>query len=165
MHSLTRDITIRRATPDDAQSIVAIWAAIVGERVFSAVDRPFTAEGEREYLQSLSTTGSAFRGGRGRGRHRVPEHRPVDEIVSLDGPRWAAGDVRSERMAWAVRYHDPIHYELAFDLLPSLDNATNELQLVCRFTFSAKERGFGLDEIRGKGELNRTTRRVQFVPD
>lgn len=45
---------IRRATPADAEGIVAIWAAIVSEKIYSAVDRPFTVEGERAYLQSLS---------------------------------------------------------------------------------------------------------------
>ncbi len=51
---------VRRATPDDADSIVAIWRAIVAETIFSAVDRPFTAEGEREYLQSLSQREAVF---------------------------------------------------------------------------------------------------------
>jgi len=53
-------ITIRRATPDDAASIAAIWNAIVAEKTYSAVDRPFTVEGEGEYLQSLSASEGLF---------------------------------------------------------------------------------------------------------
>ena len=47
-------ITIRRAVPDDAASIVGIWTGIVAELTYSAVDRPFTIEAEREYLAGLS---------------------------------------------------------------------------------------------------------------
>ena len=55
-------ISIRRATPDDAASIVAIWNAIVAEKTHSAVDCPFTVEGEGEYLQSLSLHEGIFLG-------------------------------------------------------------------------------------------------------
>lgn len=54
------DITIRRATPDDAPSIVAIWQAIASERIYSAIDRPFTLEQEREYIASLSEREGVF---------------------------------------------------------------------------------------------------------
>jgi RimJ/RimL family protein N-acetyltransferase len=47
-------LNVRRGTPADAVNIAAIWDAIVAEQIYSAVDRPFTAESEREYLQSLS---------------------------------------------------------------------------------------------------------------
>src|SRR5437879_10054257 len=47
-------IIIRRATPDDAACIVAVWKTIVAERIYSAVDCPFTTEQECEYLKSLS---------------------------------------------------------------------------------------------------------------
>ena len=53
-------ITIRRATPEDAESIAAVWKAIVAETIYSAVDCPFTTEGEREYLQSLSEREGIF---------------------------------------------------------------------------------------------------------
>ncbi len=46
-------ITLRRATPDDAASIVAIWQAIATEKVYSAIDCPFAVEEECAYLQSL----------------------------------------------------------------------------------------------------------------
>ena len=47
-------VTIRRATPDDAASISAIWQVIAAEREYSAIDEPFTVAQERAYLQSLS---------------------------------------------------------------------------------------------------------------
>jgi L-amino acid N-acyltransferase YncA len=53
-------LTVRRATPADAAGIVSIWAAIVAEKVYSAVDRPFTVEGERAYLKSLSAQEAVF---------------------------------------------------------------------------------------------------------
>jgi ribosomal protein S18 acetylase RimI-like enzyme len=53
-------VTIRRATPADAASIVAVWKEIVGEKIYSAIDCPFTVEQEREYLQSLSTREGVF---------------------------------------------------------------------------------------------------------
>jgi L-amino acid N-acyltransferase YncA len=53
-------VTIRRATVDDAEAIVTIWRAIVQERVYSAVDRPFTLEAQRQYLESLSEREGIF---------------------------------------------------------------------------------------------------------
>ena len=53
-------IAIRRASPDDAASIVGIWKAIVAEKIHSAVDRPFSVETEREYLKSLSPREAIF---------------------------------------------------------------------------------------------------------
>lgn len=53
-------ITLRRATPDDAASISAIWQAIAAERIYSAIDRPFTIEEERAYIQSLSEREGIF---------------------------------------------------------------------------------------------------------
>ena len=53
-------ITLRRATPDDAASITAIWQAIAAEKVYSAIDRPFTIEEERAYIQSLSAREAIF---------------------------------------------------------------------------------------------------------
>ena len=41
-------VTIRRATPADAASIVAVWKEIVGEKIYSAIDCPFSLEQERE---------------------------------------------------------------------------------------------------------------------
>jgi ribosomal protein S18 acetylase RimI-like enzyme len=55
-------VTIRRATRDDGGAIAAIWQAIVAERTFSAVDCPFTAEEERNYLQALSPREAVFVG-------------------------------------------------------------------------------------------------------
>src|SRR5258708_24558066 len=57
---MTHAITIRRATPDDAASIGVVLQAIVGEKVYSAIDSPFTLEQEHEYLKSLSTREGVF---------------------------------------------------------------------------------------------------------
>jgi ribosomal protein S18 acetylase RimI-like enzyme len=53
-------IAIRRATPDDAASIHSIWAAIAAEKRYSAIDKPFSIEEERAYLQSLSEREAYF---------------------------------------------------------------------------------------------------------
>ena len=45
---------IRRASPDDAAGIVAVLGAVAGERVHSAIDRAWTTEQERRYLETLS---------------------------------------------------------------------------------------------------------------
>ena len=47
-------ITIRRATPDDAEALSAIWKVVCAERVYTAVNRPFTPQQERVYIASLS---------------------------------------------------------------------------------------------------------------
>jgi L-amino acid N-acyltransferase YncA len=53
-HSLEPAITIRRATPDDALSLVAILRGIAAERVYSAIDVPWTVEQQQKYLAALS---------------------------------------------------------------------------------------------------------------
>ena len=53
-------ITIRRATVGDAASTCAIWEAIVAEKAYSAIDRPFTLDEERAYIQSLSDREGIF---------------------------------------------------------------------------------------------------------
>jgi L-amino acid N-acyltransferase YncA len=58
--SCSTPLIVRRGTPADAAGIVSIWAAIVSEKVYSAVDRPFAVEGERAYLQSLSAQEAVF---------------------------------------------------------------------------------------------------------
>lgn len=53
-------INIRRATPNDAGAISAIWEVICAERVYTAVSRPFTPQQEREYIGSLSVREGIF---------------------------------------------------------------------------------------------------------
>ncbi len=53
-------ITIRRATPDDAEAISAVWEVICAERVYTAVNRPFTPQQERDYIASLSAREGIF---------------------------------------------------------------------------------------------------------
>ncbi len=57
---MTDNVAVRRATIADAASIVAIWQAIVAERVYSAVDTAFTLEDERAYIASLSPREGIF---------------------------------------------------------------------------------------------------------
>lgn len=45
---------IRRATVEDAGSIATVLRSVVSERVHSAIDRAWTADQQRGYLQSLS---------------------------------------------------------------------------------------------------------------
>jgi RimJ/RimL family protein N-acetyltransferase len=46
---------IRRATVDDAEGIARVLRSVVAERVHSAIDRAWTADQQRSYLQSLSS--------------------------------------------------------------------------------------------------------------
>ena len=45
---------VRRAIPEDAPAIVALLAVVIEERVHSAIDRVWSVEQERRYLESLS---------------------------------------------------------------------------------------------------------------
>ena len=45
--SLESDLKIRRAVPEDAPGIVAVLAAVVDERVHSAIDRVWSVEQKR----------------------------------------------------------------------------------------------------------------------
>jgi len=45
---------IRRAQPDDAAGIVAVMEVVAGERTHSAIDRSWSVDEERRYLESLS---------------------------------------------------------------------------------------------------------------
>lgn len=54
------EVHVRRARPDDAGAIAAIWTVICAERVYTAVNRPFTPEQERAYIASLSDREGVF---------------------------------------------------------------------------------------------------------
>jgi ribosomal protein S18 acetylase RimI-like enzyme len=47
-------VTIRRATPSDAPGIAAVLEVIASERIHSAIDRAWSVEEERRYIESLS---------------------------------------------------------------------------------------------------------------
>lgn len=47
-------LKIRRASPTDAAGIAAVLETIAAERIHSAIDRAWTIEEERRYLESLS---------------------------------------------------------------------------------------------------------------
>jgi L-amino acid N-acyltransferase YncA len=51
---LETDLKVRRAIPEDAPGIVAVLAVVIDERVHSAIDRVWSVEQERRYLESLS---------------------------------------------------------------------------------------------------------------
>jgi len=53
-------VTIRRATPDDAEAISAVWETVCAERVYTAVNRGFTPQQERDYIASLSDREGIF---------------------------------------------------------------------------------------------------------
>jgi ribosomal protein S18 acetylase RimI-like enzyme len=54
------EIDIRRATPNDAAALSAIWEVVCAERVYTAVNRPFTPQQERDYIASLSDREGIF---------------------------------------------------------------------------------------------------------
>ena len=53
-------VSIRRAASEDAASISAIWEIVCAERVYTAVNRPFTPQQERDYIASLSGREGVF---------------------------------------------------------------------------------------------------------
>jgi ribosomal protein S18 acetylase RimI-like enzyme len=54
LSSHPEQFTIRRAGESDAEGIMFVLEVVAGERVFSAIDQPWTVEQERNYLRSLS---------------------------------------------------------------------------------------------------------------
>lgn len=54
------DISIRKATVQDAEEISNIWTVICSERIYSAVNKPFTPQQERKYISSLSDREGIF---------------------------------------------------------------------------------------------------------
>jgi RimJ/RimL family protein N-acetyltransferase len=55
-------VTIHRATESDAAGISSVIARIAEERIYSAIDRPFTAGEQRDYICSLSAREGIFVG-------------------------------------------------------------------------------------------------------
>lgn len=51
---MTGVVHVRKAVPDDAGGIARVMEAVVSERAHSAIDRAWTADQERRYLESLS---------------------------------------------------------------------------------------------------------------
>ena len=54
------ELKIRKAIPKDAKSISYIWEVICAERIYTSVDKAFTAQQEREYISSLSEREGIF---------------------------------------------------------------------------------------------------------
>jgi ribosomal protein S18 acetylase RimI-like enzyme len=75
--------TIRRATTDDAEAISAIWEVICAERVYTAVNRPFTPQQERDYIASLSDREGIFLAELGSRRAKTARSRR--RIETVDG--------------------------------------------------------------------------------
>jgi len=57
---MSMEITIRRATSDDAEAISAVWEVVCAERVYTAINRAFTPRQEREYIATLSDREGIF---------------------------------------------------------------------------------------------------------
>jgi ribosomal protein S18 acetylase RimI-like enzyme len=72
-------IRIRRAVPDDAAAIVSVLAIVAAERIYSAIDRAWTVEQERGYLESLSPREAI--------QVAVTEHSEIAGLQVLD--RWS----------------------------------------------------------------------------
>jgi len=54
------ETTIRKASTADAKAISSIWEIICAERKFTAINKPFTPQQEREYIFSLSDREGIF---------------------------------------------------------------------------------------------------------
>lgn len=54
------EISIRKATVQDAEKISNIWTVICSERIYSAVNEPFTPQQEQKYISSLSNREGIF---------------------------------------------------------------------------------------------------------
>lgn len=54
------EVTIRKANAGDAEAISDIWKVVCSERIYTAVNRPFTPQQERRYLASLSDREAVF---------------------------------------------------------------------------------------------------------
>lgn len=53
-------VLIRKATSEDAKEISEIWTIICSERIYTAVNKPFTVEQEEAYINSLSEREGIF---------------------------------------------------------------------------------------------------------
>lgn len=54
------NLLIRRATPDDAAGVAAVMDVIANERIYSAIDRAWSVEEERQYIASRSPREALF---------------------------------------------------------------------------------------------------------
>ena len=53
-------VNIARATDQDAEAISSIWEVICAERIYTAVNQPFTPTQQRKYLAGLSDREGVF---------------------------------------------------------------------------------------------------------
>ena len=54
------ELKTRRAKAKDAKSISFIWEVVCAERIYTSVDKAFTAQQESEYISSLSEREAIF---------------------------------------------------------------------------------------------------------
>ncbi|MFX1315945.1 MAG: GNAT family N-acetyltransferase [Promethearchaeota archaeon] len=54
------ELKIRKATFQDAEDISYIWEVICSERIYTSVNKAFTAQQERKYISSLSEREAIF---------------------------------------------------------------------------------------------------------
>ena len=55
-----KDLNIRKALIDDAKAISSIWKVISAEKIYTAINNPFTSEQERTYIAQLSDREGIF---------------------------------------------------------------------------------------------------------
>jgi L-amino acid N-acyltransferase YncA len=55
-----KQFSIRKATLNDANQISVIWSVICAERIYTAVNIPFSPEQERQYISSLTHREAIF---------------------------------------------------------------------------------------------------------
>jgi ribosomal protein S18 acetylase RimI-like enzyme len=53
-------LIVRRASPADAPGVAEVFASVAAERIYSAIDVPFTEKQERDYLAGLSVREAVF---------------------------------------------------------------------------------------------------------
>jgi putative acetyltransferase len=54
------EFSIRRASAEDAAGIVAVLQAVAAERIYSAIDRAWTVDEQRRYMESRSAREAIF---------------------------------------------------------------------------------------------------------
>jgi L-amino acid N-acyltransferase YncA len=67
------DLSVRDATPEDAEAIVGILNSIIEARIYTVFDTPFAVEAERNYIINLSP----------RGIWKVAIRRPDQKLVGF----------------------------------------------------------------------------------
>jgi ribosomal protein S18 acetylase RimI-like enzyme len=127
---VTPDLRVRRAVPEDAPEIVAVMTEVVDARVHSAIDRAWTVEQERTYLEAVGA--------------REAVH------VALDGAHRVVGLQILERWSTALDSMAHVGQVGTFVLLPWRGRGVGRVLWHATATF-AREAGYAklLVQVRG----------------